>query len=593
MKRPLTDEDILERASIDGRVAFAMAAFAIGAGMVALLDRVGVPERIVGILGPVLALSGLALLGVLLHAVRVSRFYAAGRAVPAPYAGLAFVALTVGLVLPFLPPIPGEAPLRGMAAGLACGFVLAALVTGPLLRKTGAFSLPDLIAGRFPNLNVRLSAVAVVSGVSLCAALAGYELAIRILEVALGTGRPLAALLSGLIILFVTIPGGMSGVVWGATGAAGILIAALALPLAIILAGGEALPAPMLGDVEAWTAALKLIEGWQGGGNAVDISGGGMLFFAVSLGIGSMAPLLAPAMTAHDSQSARTAGWTSLAWSALTLGIAACCMAVAAGVVDQWFTGERADRLPEFAYRASAGDLLAICGKSVADAEAALAACKEAAGFSGLLLRPQEYVPRGLWLVLGMPALREFSAAFSGLAAAGLTAIALVLASAGFQSFGTALGHDAIYRVRESAARTSRRLAMTRIIIATAVIGLGGVLARYSLDPRQAVGLAIVLSAGAIAPLLALALWPRASGNDAAIALLCGLGTAGAVIALGGKTPDVQTLANASVFACGAAFAAGFATSFLHSGGLATEGSTFVQGVLHGETDLLNIDKGA
>ena len=66
MKRPLTDEDLLERASIDGRVAFAMAAFALGSGLVALLDRVGVPERIVGVLGPVLAMAGLALIGVLI-----------------------------------------------------------------------------------------------------------------------------------------------------------------------------------------------------------------------------------------------------------------------------------------------------------------------------------------------------------------------------------------------------------------------------------------------------------------------------------------------------------------------------------------------
>ena len=82
MKKPLTDEDLHERAAIDGRVSFAVAAFALGAGLVALLDRVGVPERIVGLLGPILALGGLSLIGLLVHAVRISRFYAAGRAGP-------------------------------------------------------------------------------------------------------------------------------------------------------------------------------------------------------------------------------------------------------------------------------------------------------------------------------------------------------------------------------------------------------------------------------------------------------------------------------------------------------------------------------
>ncbi len=62
----MTDEDVLERAGVDGRVAFAMAAFALGAGLVALLDRVGVPEKLVGALGPFLALFWLYIICVLL-----------------------------------------------------------------------------------------------------------------------------------------------------------------------------------------------------------------------------------------------------------------------------------------------------------------------------------------------------------------------------------------------------------------------------------------------------------------------------------------------------------------------------------------------
>lgn len=591
MKRPLTDEDLLERASIDGRVAFATAAFAVGSGLVALLDRVGVPERIVGVLGPVLAVAGLALIGILLHAVRVSRFYAAGRAVPAPYAGLALVALTVGFVLPFLPPVQGEAPLRSLALGLAGGFIVAALVTGPLLRKTGAFSLPDLLAARFPNMGVRLGAVAVVAGVSLAVAAAGFEGAVRTFEVALGTGRGVAAVIVGLVILLMVIPGGMSGVVWGATGAAGILIASLALPLVMTMVGGEALPSPVLGDAAAWADAARLIDLWHGKGR--DGAGGWALTIAVALGMGAMAPLLSAAVTANDTSAARKAGVSSLAWSALVMAIISISLAVAALVATQWLSGERPDRLPLFAYRASAADLLQICGKPVATPQAALAVCKDLTGMAGLILREQDYSPSGLWLVLAMPELREYGVAFSGLTGAGLIAIALVLAGAGFQSFGTALGHDALYRVRESHALTSRRLAMTRIILATAVMGVATLLSQQPVDPRKLIGVAIVLSASAIAPLLALALWPRASGTDAAIALLSGLCTAGVVIAVVGGAQDAQTLAYAAVIASAVAFAVGIATSFLHSGGIATEGSVFVHSVLHGETDVLHRDKGA
>ena len=52
MRQPLTDEDLIERGALDGRVAFAIAAFVALAGLLALLDRVGAPEGLVRLLGP-------------------------------------------------------------------------------------------------------------------------------------------------------------------------------------------------------------------------------------------------------------------------------------------------------------------------------------------------------------------------------------------------------------------------------------------------------------------------------------------------------------------------------------------------------------
>lgn len=591
MKRRLTDEDLLERASIDGRVAFAVFAFVASAGLVALLDRIGVPEAVVGVMGPAIALVGLALIGALMHAVRISRFYAAGRAAPAPYAGFAMTALTVGFLLPFLPPAPGQAPLGSLAIGLAAGFVLTALVTGPLLRKTGAFSLPDLIAGRFPGLSVRLGAVAVVAGVSLAVGAAGLELATRAIDVALGLGRFASATLAAIVIILVAAPGGLSGIVWGAAAASGIFLAGLALPLILTLMGGEAAPAPVFGDQEAFSAALALIGDWQG--PAAGGSSSAMIIIATALGVAATAPLLLPAMTVRDTAGARSAGVSALAWSAIVLAVVGVSLAFAALAAEQWLSGERPDRLPAFAYLASGLDLLRICGKSAGTPEAALAACKEALGFAGLLLRKQDYAPHGVWLLLAMPELREFSVAFSGLAGAGLIAIAIVLAAAGFQSFATALGHDALYRVRDTASLTSRRLATTRIILIAGVAATAALLSRRGVDPRPLAGLAILLSVAAIAPLLALALWTRATETDATVALLCGLATAGAAIAISGRASDIDTLAQAAVIAAFVAFLAGVGTSFLHSGGRATEGSAFVHGVLHGESDVLRKDRGA
>lgn len=590
LKKPLTDEDLQERAAIDGRVSFAMAAFALGAALVALLDRIGVPERIVGFLGPVLTLAGLALIGLLLHSVRVSRFYAAGRAVPPPYAGLATVALVTGLGIPFLPPVSGGIQIHGLLLGFAIGFAAAALLNGPLLRKTGAFSVPDLIAGRFPQASVRLGTIAVVGAAALMVALAGIEISVTALAFALGAERLPAAILAAVVLILMVVPGGMAGVVWAATGSAGVFIAALCLPLATLVLGGDALPLPVLGDQASWLKAIERIGQWQQGGHWQQ--GGGIITAAIAIGFACLAPLLSPAVTAGNSRAARRAGMSAIAWGLVVSLVILTTLAVSSIVLDEYLIGERFDGLPPFVYAASGAGLLRICGALVMSPEQVVAAC-QAAGVAGEVLRASDFTPQGIWLLLGLPELYGYSVAFSGLVAAGIVAVSLVLASAGFQAFGTAVGHDGFYRVRDSSALSSRRLAMTRIVMIAAIIGCGAFAAFRPVDPRLLIGLAILFSAASIAPLLALALWPRASGSDAAIALLVGLGVAGGVIAAGGKVPDLYTLSLAALTGALSGFVAGVCVSFLHSGGLATEGSTFVHGLVHGETDMLNRDKGA
>src|SRR3954447_19268307 len=133
-----------ERASIDGRVAFARAFLVLGRALIILLDRIGVPERLVALLGPMVALVSLAVLGALLHSMRISRFYAAGRRVPAIYAGFAAATWIAALGSAYLVALPDGVSLMDFAVGLFAGAALAGLGVRPLVRKTGAFSIPDL-----------------------------------------------------------------------------------------------------------------------------------------------------------------------------------------------------------------------------------------------------------------------------------------------------------------------------------------------------------------------------------------------------------------------------------------------------------------
>ncbi|MBV9393891.1 MAG: symporter-like protein, partial [Methylobacteriaceae bacterium] len=146
-----------ERASIDGRVAFASAFLVLGCALIILLDRIGVPERLVALLGPMVALVSLAVLGALLHSMRISRFYAAGRRVPAIYAGFAATTVIAALAASCLVALPAGVSLTDFGIGLAAGAAIAGLGVRPFMRKIGAFSIPDLIGARFPSTLLRIA----------------------------------------------------------------------------------------------------------------------------------------------------------------------------------------------------------------------------------------------------------------------------------------------------------------------------------------------------------------------------------------------------------------------------------------------------
>ncbi|MDB5569184.1 MAG: symporter-like protein [Hyphomicrobiales bacterium] len=591
MSNPSTEDDRRARASIEGRVAFAVAAFLIACGLVGLIDRVGAPESIVVALGPIVTLSGLAVLGLLLQAMRISRFYAAGRATPAPYAALAWAGLAAGLALPFLPgergALSSPALLVSVLAGLGGGMALAGAATGPLLRKSGAFSLSDLLGGRFAHPLAPLAAAALVALVSLLVALASFESAVRGLQGVLGLPRFACALLAGFVLLAMAAPGGLSGAVWGACGAAGVLLAGLLAPIGLLMIRGEPLPLPIIGDGEHWRAALAHIADWQG---APFAGASAPIALACALGAAALSPFLSPAIACPRAASARQAGAAACLWVAVLALAGAASLAFSALDLNGVLVGRRPDELPSFAYFASGNGLLAICGRMVESPAAALAACRALPGFSGAL-GPSEIWASGRFLLGAVPAVHGLSVAFTGLAAAGFAAASLALAAASVQAFATAIAHDAIFRVRDAAALTSRRLAGTRMFM----IVLGGLVSILSvetfIDPQEMIGLALAVCACAIAPLLALSLWPRATGGDAMLALLASLAAAAAVLALSPATP--ASVAAASLTGFAASLATGVASSLRRSEAQAREGRMFLQGVLHGESDLMNADKGA
>jgi cation/acetate symporter len=577
------------RAGIDGRFAFAFAILLSGIGLLALMNRIGVPDGLVRALAVIFILAGLVTVTALLRTMRVSWFYAAGRAVPAPYAGLAIAGLGTALFLPFVPPLPQGTSLTELFAGFACGMACASLITGPLLRKTGAFSIPDLIAARFPHLAARLGAILLTAAVTILVALSGYQQAVSSLQALSGFNTPLAAAIIATLLVLIVLPGGLAGALWAATAAAVVTLVVFGLPLLVTLIHGTPIAFPVLGHSDLWATALARIETWTGVSQAKSHMDP-ILITTIALGLGVMAPLLCLSIACDDRRAAQRAGFAALCWGGILILIATATLAESSLAFDHAVIGQAPDALPESLYQASGEGALTLCGASTPDRLAARRACAPRMGLSSAL-QVQDIKAKGIYLLSHFTQFGGFGSAFSGLSSAVLLVLGLALAAVGIQSGATVLGNDLFYRVRDHSALTSRRLAVTRVF-AVAIIALGGTsLALFSMNPQILIVLAIFLSASALAPLLILTLWPRATSFDATVTLLVGLFTAEALI-LAPFISGLDRFAVSALLACVTGLCAGLATSLARSRS-GDDGGTFLQAMISERGEWLHPDKGA
>ena len=590
MRNSAAGENFEDRARLDGHIALAIVTFATAFGLVALLDRVGAPERLVALVSPYFTVVALAALGFLLHSMRVSFYYAAGRAAPAAYAGFAEAALVTGLAAPFAARLTGAASPLGVTLGLLLGVALIGAATGPLLRKTGAFSLSDLLATRFPRLEPRLGMIGMAAIASAIVALAGYQTAVDALVGFTGAGRPFAAFFIGAAILLIAGPGGVGGVLWSACAAAGVLVAGFALPQLALMLEGFPTPLPLIGDQAAWSEAARVIENWRlarPAPIALEIT----TALGLALGLATLAPTLIPAVATRNEAAARRAGVAALFWTLTAAALVAATVASSALIVSNLAVGQTPERLPDSIYAASSHDLMQICGAKVDGPAQARAACLARKLAPGAPLRPEDISVRAEFLIGGLPQLAKLGAALTGLLASGVIAAGLALASASLHACAAALGHDALYRLRAESALTSRRLAITRLVL-VGVTALGSATsAANAIDARTLVAVALALSAATFVPLVGLALFARAQSRDAMIGQLAGLATLAATLVVDASPPDAEQLAWAGL--CGALaglLAGGFSAQAFSQE--TPESRNFVEEILGGQGNVLREDKG-
>ncbi|HTJ01326.1 MAG TPA: hypothetical protein VL492_00930 [Methylovirgula sp.] len=548
-----------DRARIDGGFSFSVSAFILGLGLLAVLDRIGLPDELLrsGVLA--LIFCGLAVIAVLRRTMRPVEFYVAGRVLPASYAGIVFAGAAFGLFLPFLPPV-GDVSFTAIALGFCFGCLWLLFVAGPVLRRNGAFSFADLIARRFPLFSVRIPVVLVFAFCAAAVTLAGYEIALNSLVAATGMDRGAAILLLSLWLMLFIVPGGLSGIIWILAAAAVVALAALTLPLALGVVSGLPLASPIVGDQMLWVRGLSdfaLVTG-------TNTSAGGDLpiVIAFALGVSLLVPLAGTAVASRDAATAWRCGVTGTFWLIVGTLLVSATIAGATLALKTAVVGHAVADLPPALLEASGRGALSICGAYSAVPSAVASVC----GAHAQSLQLQDIHSTGLDLIVSLPLLRGSEPTLARLAAVFLIVIGAALAAAGVQGFLTSLAHDIRAPRRRHLGPASQRLAVARALAIGFIVCAGLWLADHSVDTRFVTTLAIMLSVAIIAPLLALSLLPQAT-HLAAFATLC---VSGFIMihffVYSGAQISTPGLATDSIFAAADGLAVGLFIAFLPLG---------------------------
>src|SRR6476659_8930789 len=200
----------------------------------AILEQVGVPNKILGYLFVFFTLAVYAIIGVATRTAQISEYYVAGRRVPALYNGMAtgaawmsaasFIGMAGTL---YLGGYGGHAYILGWTGG----FVLVALLIAPYLRRFGQFTIPDFLAARYDGNLTRVIGVVCAIACSflyLVAQIYGVGLITsRITGVAFEIGVFLG--LGGVLVC--SFLGGMRAVTWTQVAQCIVLIVAFLVPV--------------------------------------------------------------------------------------------------------------------------------------------------------------------------------------------------------------------------------------------------------------------------------------------------------------------------------------------------------------------------
>ena len=431
--------------------------------LLAILEQVGVPNRILGYLFVFFTLAVYAVIGVMTRTAQISEYYVAGRRVPAFYNGMAtgadwmsaasFVGMAGTL---FLLGYDGLAWVLGWTGG----FVLVSILIGPYLRKFGAYTVPDFMSFRFGGNFARGIAVVVLVCCSFTYVTAQIYGTGLIASRFLGMKFEIAVFAGLVGILLCAMLGGMRAVTWTQIAQYIVLIIAYLTPIVILSTMHYGIPIPELtyGKAIAEIAAREQQMLQTGLATAASlkphiqpfINYSPLNFFAIifcmMVGTASLPHILMRYFTTPSVREARQ----SVAWSLLFIFLlyfsAPAYAAFSKLEVYTNIIGRDLTAVRPWMFTWGELGLIQICGKNAASIDAIVAACKAIAGHPGVV-RLQDFVINTDVIVLSTPEVAGLPYVISGLVAAGGLAAALSTADGLLLAIANALSHDVYYKM--------------------------------------------------------------------------------------------------------------------------------------------------
>lgn len=225
------------------------AGFIVFVGVLAVLERMGLPRRWIGVVFLLATVGLYAGIGIISRTTDAVEYYVAGRRVPAMYNGMATAADWMSAAS-FIG-LAGTLYLQGYGGlayvmGWTGGFVLVAVLLAPYLRKFGAYTIPDFLAERYGGnaaRSVGLAAAILCSFVYLVAQIYGVGLITSqltgvdfVLGIFLGLGG----------VLVCSFLGGMRAVTWTQVAQYIILSIAYLIPVVWLSVKQTGVPVPQL-----------------------------------------------------------------------------------------------------------------------------------------------------------------------------------------------------------------------------------------------------------------------------------------------------------------------------------------------------------